>query len=151
MAVPKTKLDLLWHRLEDAKLQLEFALSYLKEIRADQLCGDIPAPDGYYALRNALAGEEEAVTRYLCALHDLKAALALDRVPNGASPPVLTPRERQVLALIAQGKTSKEIAAELGMAFRTAVCHRYRVQTKLNAHNTADLTRAALRMGLVEL
>ena len=63
----------------------------------------------------------------------------------------ITPRERQVLALIAAGRSSKEIACELGIAFRTAICHRYRIQKKLQAHNTADLTRAALRIGLIEL
>ena len=63
---------------------------------------------------------------------------------------VLTVREREVLALIASGKSSKQIAADFGIAFNTVVCHRYHIQTKLNAHNIADLTRAAMRMGLVE-
>jgi len=40
---------------------------------------------------------------------------------------------------------------EDAIAYRTVVCHRYRIQTKLKAHKTADLTRAALRMGLIEL
>src|SRR5690349_2768763 len=43
----------------------------------------------------------------------------------------LTARQIQVLRLIAEGKSSKEIAAELGVAFRTAVCHRYRIFQKL--------------------
>jgi DNA-binding NarL/FixJ family response regulator len=62
----------------------------------------------------------------------------------------LTPREREVLALIASGQSSKQIAFTLGIGFKTVVCHRYRVQTKLKARNTADLTRAAIRMGLIE-
>ena len=62
----------------------------------------------------------------------------------------LTPREREVLALIAQGKSTKELAGELGIAWRTAGCHRERLLSKLEARNTADLTRAAIRMGLVE-
>src|SRR5579872_1439784 len=61
----------------------------------------------------------------------------------------LTAREKQVLALIARGRTSKEIARDLGIAFRTVVCHRYRTQQKLGARNTADRTRAAIRMGLL--
>ncbi len=63
----------------------------------------------------------------------------------------LTPREREVLAIIAQGKTSKEISVELGIAFKTVVCHRSRIMMKLDVHNTADLTRAAIRMGLIDL
>ncbi len=61
----------------------------------------------------------------------------------------LTRRERQILALIAAGNSSKEIAATLGLAFKTVTCHRARIQEKLDARNTADLTRAAVYMGLV--
>jgi DNA-binding NarL/FixJ family response regulator len=64
--------------------------------------------------------------------------------------PRLTSRETQVLALIAQGKTMKEIAHALRMSFSTAATHRYHIQQKLNPHHTADLTRIAMRMGLVE-
>lgn len=63
----------------------------------------------------------------------------------------LTPRERQVLTLIAAGQTSKPVAGRLGITFKTVVVHRYHLQQKLKAHNIADLTRAALRMGLIEL
>lgn len=62
----------------------------------------------------------------------------------------LTPREREVLKHIASGLTSKEIADKLGIAFRTVVCHRYRIQAKLGHANTAGLTRAAIRMHLIE-
>lgn len=163
MAVNPNKLELLWRRLEDAKLQLDFALNYAHEIYADKLSGDIPAPDGHYAHRNALRGEREAVDRFLKALGDFKAALVGEPAPTGVSqeePPIavgrnshaaITPREREVLKLIAEGKSSKQVALELGIAFRTVVCHRYRIQTKLNAHNTADLTRAAMQMGLIEV
>lgn len=69
---------------------------------------------------------------------------------NGANTNGLTPRECEVLSHIAGGLSSKQIAAKLGIAFRTAVCHRYRIQCKLSAHNTADMTRAAIRMGLIQ-
>jgi DNA-binding CsgD family transcriptional regulator len=62
----------------------------------------------------------------------------------------LTPRERQVLKLIVYGRSTKQTAAALGMAFKTAVTHRTRIMSKLYAHNTADLVRTALRMGLVD-
>ncbi|HLK51093.1 MAG TPA: LuxR C-terminal-related transcriptional regulator [Bryobacteraceae bacterium] len=61
----------------------------------------------------------------------------------------LTRREIEVLRLIAEGKSSKEVAAELGIAFRTAVCHRYRIFQKLNVHETASVVRIAIRAGLV--
>jgi DNA-binding NarL/FixJ family response regulator len=61
----------------------------------------------------------------------------------------LTIREREVLALVGLGKTSKEIAQELGLSFKTVVSHRGRILSKLGARNTADLTRAAIRMGII--
>ncbi len=66
-------------------------------------------------------------------------------------PPVgqLTPRERQVLALIGNGYSTRELAHELGITFKTAACHRSRILLKLNARNTADLTRAAIRLRLI--
>jgi DNA-binding CsgD family transcriptional regulator len=62
----------------------------------------------------------------------------------------LTPREREVLALIGYGKSTKETAVTLGIAFKTAVCHRTHIMSKLGTHNTADTVRHAIRMGLVE-
>ena len=59
----------------------------------------------------------------------------------------LTAREREILKHIASGLTSKEISVKLGVAFRTVVCHRYRIQTKLGGANTANLTRTAIRNG----
>ena len=61
----------------------------------------------------------------------------------------LTRREVEVLRLIAEGKSSKEVALELGMAFRTAVCHRYRIFQKLKVHETVTVVRLAVRAGLV--
>jgi DNA-binding NarL/FixJ family response regulator len=61
----------------------------------------------------------------------------------------LTRREVEVLRLVAEGKSSKEVAKELGMAFRTAVCHRYRIFQKLKVHETASVVRLAARAGLI--
>lgn len=62
----------------------------------------------------------------------------------------LSPREHQVLILIADGKSSSQIAEELGVAFRTVVTHRFHLYKKLGVHNAVLLTRLAIRMGLVE-
>ena len=71
--------------------------------------------------------------------------------PHGAATTEhLTPRELQVLVLIARGKKTKALAFELGIAFKTAACHRTRIMSKLDAQNAADLTRAAIRMRLIE-
>lgn len=62
----------------------------------------------------------------------------------------LTSRELQVLRLIASGKSSKQVAGELGIAFRTVVCHRYRIFQKLGVHNTAELVMFAVRAGMTD-
>lgn len=62
----------------------------------------------------------------------------------------LTERERQVLALIAQGKSTKETAARLGISYKTADSHRSRILEKLGVHETASMVRYAIRAGLIE-
>jgi len=63
----------------------------------------------------------------------------------------LTDRERQVLQLVAEGNTSKEIALQLGVAAKTAETHRVKVMEKLDIHSTAGLVRYAIRRGLVQV
>jgi two-component system response regulator NreC len=62
----------------------------------------------------------------------------------------LTPRERQVLQLIAEGKATKEIARILGVSVKTAETHRAKLKDKLGIHETASLVRYAIRRGLIE-
>src|SRR5258708_5691035 len=61
----------------------------------------------------------------------------------------LTPRERQVLQLVAEGKTTKESARLLNISPKTAETHRSRIMEKLNIHETAGLVRYAIRRGLI--
>lgn len=62
----------------------------------------------------------------------------------------LTPREREIVALIAQARTNDEIAAELGISPKTVGRHRANVLDKLGMHDRVQLTRYAIRRGLVE-
>jgi DNA-binding NarL/FixJ family response regulator len=62
----------------------------------------------------------------------------------------LTRRELQVLQLVAEGKSTKQVAALLGVTFKTAESHRTRIMGKLDIHETAGLVRYAIRRGLVE-
>jgi len=62
----------------------------------------------------------------------------------------LTERERQVLVLIARGKSTKEAAAQLGISYKTTDSHRSRILEKLGVHETASMVRYAIRAGLVE-
>lgn len=62
----------------------------------------------------------------------------------------LTERERQVLVLIAGGKSTKEAAVQLGISYKTADSHRSRILEKLGVHETASMVRYAIRAGLIE-
>lgn len=62
----------------------------------------------------------------------------------------LTARERQVLQLVAEGKTSKEIAEVLGIGTKSAESYRSRIMQKLEIHHTAGLVRYAIRHGLIQ-
>ena len=62
----------------------------------------------------------------------------------------LTDRERQVLQLIAEGKTTKEAAEILGLSVKTADSHRTRIMQKLEIHETASLVRYAIRRGFIK-
>lgn len=147
----RQNLELLWRRMENAKLQLDHCHNYVREISQDKVSGALPIADGNLARRHALRAEELAVEAYVSALDDFKVALLPPLSPDDAEGGHdLTPREREVLTLVASGKSSRKIAEELGIAFKTVTTHRYRLQTKLNAHHTADLTRIAIRMGLAQ-
>jgi DNA-binding NarL/FixJ family response regulator len=64
---------------------------------------------------------------------------------------VLTPREREVIQLVAEGKTTKEIATALSLSVKTAETHRTNLMRKLDLHSVADLTLYAVRNGIVQI
>jgi PAS domain S-box-containing protein len=77
----------------------------------------------------------------------LQKRLKLIEIENG---PLLTARELQVLTLVAEGRSTKETAAVLGISYKTADSHRTRMMEKLGVHETASLVRCAIRMGLIK-
>jgi len=89
--------------------------------------------------------------RYLCT--DV-VGVVMNLCVNGGSAPaasafsLLTDREREVLQLVAEGKTSPEIAAVLHISGKTVETHRHNLMEKLNLHSVAELTKSAVRNGL---
>jgi DNA-binding NarL/FixJ family response regulator len=86
----------------------------------------------------------------------LRAGLRTWSSPSGGRPPWaanaparLSKRESQVLGLIVDGKTSKQIAAELGISFKTVVTHRASIMSKMDVHESTSVVREAIRRGLV--
>ncbi len=81
------------------------------------------------------------------------AALLRNVVANPATsnaPDFLTDREREILQLVAESHSTKEIAAKLGISVKTVDNHRTNLMRKLNLHDVASLTRYALEVGLIE-
>ena len=70
--------------------------------------------------------------------------------PTSRAPDLLAPRERQILRLIAEGKTSKEIAVLLDLTVKSVESYRSRIMEKLDIHQTAGLVRYAIRRGIIE-
>ncbi len=71
------------------------------------------------------------------------------RATDGLDPAVLTIRQREVLQLIGEGKTMKEIGGILGISSRTAETHKYEIMQTLGAANGAELVIYAIRLGLI--
>jgi DNA-binding NarL/FixJ family response regulator len=63
----------------------------------------------------------------------------------------LTPRQREVLQLVAEGHTTKEIAKVVGISVKSVEAHRSELMKELDIHNIASLTRYAIRMGVVTI
>jgi DNA-binding NarL/FixJ family response regulator len=136
---PKTKIILLTMHAEDhhvlEALRAGIKGYVLKTKAADELIQAIQ--DVSRGKLYLTPGVSEAV---------VQAYLAKTDVP----PEPLSRREREVLQLVAEGKTTKEVGVVLGISTKTADSHRTRIMAKLNIHETASLVRYAIRRGLVQ-
>ncbi len=71
--------------------------------------------------------------------------------PSTQDPDLLTNRQRQVLKLVASGKSNKEVAVELGISTRTAETHRHQIMNRLRVHTLSELVLFAVRNHLIDL
>jgi len=128
------------------------ASGYLtKQAAADELVAAIRAvAQGQVYLQPALA-------RWLIEDYQrLSADPAAGELPPSPEPParsldVLTPRERQVLEMIAQGLSNMEIGRTLGLSHKTISRHRERIMSRLNIHSRTELIKFAIRTRLITL
>ena len=99
-----------------------------------------------------LIGALRAVARGEVYLSSGLSRVLLESYQGGGNPVAdpLSPREREVLQLVAEGMTSKAIAGTLNISNKTAECHRQRIMAKLGIHETASLVRYAIRNRLIE-
>ena len=62
----------------------------------------------------------------------------------------LTPREREIVQLLAEGKSTKEVAVALGLSVKTAETHRANIMRRLDCHSISELVRYAVRNNIIE-
>jgi len=114
---------------------------------------------GYVLKKSAgseLANAIRAVHRGGLVLDPEVARMAMEEAgpekPGGADPyEALTDREKQVLKLVAEGRSNKEVAELLGISVKTAMSHREHVMEKLGVHNRTELVRFAIRRGVIRI
>lgn len=113
-----------------------------------------------YILKKAVGGELIAAIRAVakgeCYLHSSIASKVIDgyvgKTAGSAGPyDRLTDREKQVLKLVAEGNTHKEIASNLGISVKTAVAHNTNICEKLGLHSKAELIKFAIQKGIIRL
>jgi len=99
------------------------------------------------AIRSALEGKT-----YLTPQIAAEVLSAMKEEPARARDPIgsLTPRQRQVLQLLAEGRTAKEIASDLSISARTVEFHKHEMMETLGLHTSAALIHFAIKHGLVE-
>jgi len=136
---PRTKVVLLTMHTED-----HLVLESLRAGVTGYVLKTKAASELLQALRAVCRGEmflTQSISRTI-----VQAFLQKDDLPEKP----ISDRERQVLQLVAEGKTTKEIAALLGISVKTAESHRSNMMEKLDIHDTAGLVRYAVRKGIIQ-
>jgi two-component system, NarL family, response regulator NreC len=136
-ALPQIKIVLLTVHTEDP-----YVLEALQAGAVGYVLKTQAAVDIVQAIRDVLQGGIYLSPRISRAV--VTAYLTRSDLP----PDPLTSREREILQLIAEGQTTKEIASRLGLSVKTVESHRINLMRKLDIHETATLVRYAIRRGL---
>lgn len=138
-AFPKVKTILLTQHDEEPYLSQALDAGVKGYVLKSQAARDLVE-----AMRRVSAGEvylSPGISRSLMEAYRSKSKKPADS---------LTPRERQVLQLVAEGKSTKDVGTILGISVKTAESHRTRLMQKLDIHETASLVRYAVRRGMVQ-
>jgi DNA-binding NarL/FixJ family response regulator len=104
-----------------------------------------------YLLKNALAVDMVRIVREVAAGGRPLPAVVAQRLADRMLSPELTPREVEVMRLIARGRRNKEIAAELGIGEETARGHVKNILSKLGLHDRTEAMAVALKRGIVHI
>ena len=136
---PKTKVVLLTQHEEDQYIRAALEAGVKGYVLKNQVASDL-----VHAIQQVSRGE------FYLSPGVSRAVVQAYRSKSDSPADPLTARERQVLQLIAEGKSTKDAASLLGISVKTAESHRMRLMHKLDIHETASLVRYAVRRGLVQ-
>jgi DNA-binding NarL/FixJ family response regulator len=110
-----------------------------------------------FVLKNSAASELTQAIKAVAAgstyVTPLMTGSMIDSLMHGSKPDMLeklTVRQREILQLLAEGKTMKEAAQILSLTSRTVAFHKYRIMETLDIHNSAELVRFAVKSGLLQ-
>ncbi len=126
----------------------EYVLQVLRSGASGYLLKDSATEDLVAGIQAVYAGEaylSPRISKTVIAEYVRRTEVEAQRLPHE----LLTPREREILQLIAEGRTSKEIASELHLSIKTVETHRANLMDKLNIHNRVGLIRYAIRAGII--
>ena len=138
-SAPKTKVILLTQHEEEQYIHEALEAGVKGYVLKSQVANDL-----IQAIRQVCRGE------FYLSPGISRAVMEAYRNKSDRPADPLTVRERQVLQLIAEGKSTKDTASVLGISVKTAESHRMRLMQKLNIHETASLVRYAVRRGLIQ-
>jgi DNA-binding NarL/FixJ family response regulator len=142
--VPETKVLILSAHSDDA---------YVEQVAILGAAGFLLKQTSSHVLATAIREVQKGHTFFSPAVSrrvQTRAKKAVDRGASKINGNRLSSREVEVLQLIAEGKPNKQIAAELGVSFKTVDKHRQHLMSKLDIHDTAGLTRYAIGEGIIE-
>jgi DNA-binding NarL/FixJ family response regulator len=123
----------------------EYLTQALRAGASGYLLKDTPAPHLLQALRDVHRGERSLSPRILRQLQDDERNPERGR----AGRTTLTPREREVMKLLAEGHTVRQAAGQLGVSIKTVEAHKFNLMRKLDIHNKAQLVTVAIRKKIV--
>jgi two-component system, NarL family, response regulator NreC len=128
----------------------EYLLQCLDAGASGYILKDAPGPKLVSAVREVAQGRKYLSPQVLGKLvDDLRARSQGPQIVSRSS--TLTPREREVVKLIAEGNSVKEIAALLGLSVKTIEAHKFNLMRKLNIHNKAQLVTYAIQKKIVKM
>ena len=132
-------------------LNEEYAFQVLSSGAKGYMIKESSAEEMIKAVRSVYRHEEYLDPRLPKDVIDAYRKRAMFSNPDGTPKDILTPREREVLKLIAEGRSNKEIAQLLGLSVKTVDVHRTNLMKKLNIHDVATLVKFAIKKGLIQV